>query len=116
MDVLRLVHPFEEDSVPDAADVSMLGVFVGDLGFSRRRRGLLHDLEKAGLRPDLAHRVVDLTAERATILRRVAYLQKTKTLFGLWHVLHLPLVYLLLVIVAAHVGITLYLGYVPFRW
>lgn len=116
MDVLRLVHAFEEDSVPDAADVSMLGVFVGDLGFSRRRRGLLHDLEKAGLRPDLAHRVVDLTAERATILRRVAYLQKTKTLFGLWHVLHLPLVYLLLVIVAAHVGITLYLGYVPFRW
>lgn len=116
MDVLRLVQSFEQDSVPDASRVSMLGVFVGDLGFGRRRRRLLRELETAGLESDLAHRVVDLTAERATLLRRIAYLQKTKTLFGLWHVLHLPLVYLLLVIVAAHVAITLYLGYVPFRW
>ena len=116
MDVLRLVHGFELESVPDASQVSMLGVFVGDPGFGRRRRRFLHELEGAGLPVDLAERVVELTAERATLLRRVAYLQKTKTLFGLWHVLHLPLVYLLLVIVAAHVGITLYLGYVPFRW
>ncbi|MFN7980521.1 MAG: hypothetical protein U0Q11_01555 [Vicinamibacterales bacterium] len=116
MDVLRLVQAFEHDSVPDASRVSMLGVFVGDLGFGRRRRRLVHELETAGLEPELAHRVVDLTAERATLLRRIAYLQKTKTLFGLWHVLHLPLVYLLLLIVAVHVGITLYLGYVPFRW
>jgi cytochrome b561 len=44
------------------------------------------------------------------------YLHTTKKLFELWHVFHLPLVYLMFVIVAAHVAITLYLGYVPFRW
>jgi hypothetical protein len=44
------------------------------------------------------------------------YLKRTKTLFNHWHVFHLPLVYLLLVIAAAHIGVALYLGYVPFRW
>jgi len=50
------------------------------------------------------------------LLRRAAYLRKTKKAFDLWHVFHLPLVYILLVIVALHVGLAVYLGYVPFRW
>ena len=50
------------------------------------------------------------------LLRRIAYLERTKRLFELWHVFHLPLVYLQMVIVVAHVGVTVYLGYVPFRW
>ena len=60
--------------------------------------------------------MIRLTAARATLLRRAAYLQRTKKLFDLWHVFHLPLVYLLLVIAAAHIGLALYMGYVPFRW
>jgi hypothetical protein len=31
-------------------------------------------------------------------------------------VLHLPLVWVMLAIVALHVTVALYLGYVPFRW
>ena len=57
-----------------------------------------------------------LTTERVLLLRRTAYLQRTKTAFALWHVFHLPLVYAMLVIVVAHVGLAIYLGYVPFRW
>lgn len=116
MAVLRRVQAFEAASVPDPAHVSFLDLFFGDIGQRRRQRRFMRELEAAGLAPELADEVVALTAERSTLLRRIAYLQKTKALFGAWHVFHLPLVYLLLVIVILHVGITLYLGYIPFRW
>ena len=83
---------------------------------ARRLRALDRELDRRACPTICGPRLVRLAAERATLLRRIAYLQRTKTLFELWHVFHLPLVYLLLVIVAAHVGVTLYLGYVPFRW
>ena len=44
----------------------------------------------------------------------IAYLKKTKTLFDLWHVFHMPLVYIMFVIVLMHVAVTMYMGYVPF--
>jgi hypothetical protein len=31
-------------------------------------------------------------------------------------VFHMPLVWLMLAIVSAHVGVAVYLGYVPFHW
>lgn len=58
---------------------------------------------------------VALITERAVLMRRIAYLQKTKRLFDAWHVFHMPLVYIMFIIVLMHVGITLYMGYVPFR-
>lgn len=116
MDLLRRVEGFEARVVPETPQLSLLDLFAGEIGLSWRVRRFERELVAAGLDPALATEVVGLTAERATLLRRIAYLQKTKTLFGLWHVFHLPLVYLLLIIVTAHVGITLYLGYVPFRW
>lgn len=116
MDLLRRVDAVEHDVVPDAASLSFFNLFFGEVGVHRRLRRFERELVTAGLAPALAAEVAGLIGERATLLRRIAYLQKTKTLFGAWHVFHLPLVYLLLVIVVAHVGITLYLGYVPFRW
>ena len=116
MELLRRVDAFEQDVVPDSAHLSVWNLFVGEFGLKRRLRRFQRELVAGGLSEGLALEVVALTAERATVLRRVAYLQKTKTLFGLWHVFHLPLVYLLLVILIVHVGITLYLGYIPFRW
>lgn len=116
MEVLRRVEAFEQSEVPAAADVSAFDLFFGEVGLGRRLRRFEGELQRAGLAADLAAEVVTLTQERAMTLRRIAYLQKTKALFGVWHVFHLPLVYLLLVIVIAHVAITLYLGYVPFRW
>ena len=116
MDLLGRVHAFEASVVPPSTGLSFFDLFAGELTLSGKAHRFQRELESAGLNHDLAHAVVSLTRERATLLRRIAYLQKTKMLFGLWHVFHLPLVYLLLVIVAAHVGVALYLGYVPFRW
>ena len=116
IEVLRRVEAFEHAEVPATASLSAFDLFFGEIGLARRLRRFEGELQRAGLSADLAAEVMILTQERAVTLRRIAYLQKTKTLFGVWHVFHLPLVYLLLVIVIAHVAITLYLGYVPFRW
>jgi hypothetical protein len=116
MEVLQRVEAFENAEVPATAGLSAFDLFFGEIGLARRLRRFDGDLQRAGLPADLSADVVTLTRERATILRRIVYLQKTKALFGVWHVFHLPLVYLLLVIVIAHVAVTLYLGYVPFRW
>ena len=116
MELLERVRAFEASVVPAASGLSFLNLFVGELTLGSKAHRFQRELESSGLDHDLAHAVVALTRERATLLRRIAYLQKTKMLFGLWHVFHLPLVYLLLVIVVAHVGVALYLGYVPFRW
>lgn len=116
MELLRRVDAVEQDVVPDSTQLSVWDLFAGELGIKRRLRRFQRELTAAGLSDALALEVVALMAERATVLRRVAYLQKTKTLFGVWHVFHLPLVYLLLIILVAHVSFTLYLGYIPFRW
>lgn len=51
--------------------------------------------------------------ERALLAYRLAALDRTKRLFALWHVFHLPLVWLMFGIVTLHVGLALYLGYWP---
>jgi len=54
---------------------------------------------------------VETIAERAVLLRRIAYLKKTKRLFDLWHVFHQPLAVIVLLIVTLHIATALYFGY-----
>ncbi len=63
-----------------------------------------------------AAQVVALFEERARLQQRRHTLAATKRLFDLWHVFHLPLVWVMFAIVSLHVAVSLYLGYVPFRW
>jgi hypothetical protein len=52
-----------------------------------------------------------VVAERATLLRRIAYLRKTKKLLEVRHVLHRPLAVRMVVVVAMHLGTALSFGY-----
>jgi hypothetical protein len=116
-DMLDRVRAFEQAAVPrHSSDLSFFDLLFGEITFGRRVRTLDRELGRLGFPREIRSEVVALTAERSVLLRRIAHLQRTKTLFGLWHVFHLPLVYLQLVIVIAHIGVTVYLGYVPFRW
>ena len=115
--VLDRLRAFEVAAVPhSSSELSFIDLLFGEILLGRRVRALERELQGAGLADDLRADVVALTVERSLLLRRIAYLERTKKLFELWHVFHLPLVYLQMVIVAAHVGVTVYLGYVPFRW
>ncbi len=66
--------------------------------------------------PTAVATVVGLFEERARLQQRRHALAATKRLFDLWHVFHLPLVWVMFAIVSLHVAVALYLGYVPFRW
>jgi hypothetical protein len=60
--------------------------------------------------------VAAIFEERVRLQQRRHALAATKRLFDLWHVFHLPLVWVMFAIVSLHVAVALYLGYVPFRW
>lgn len=116
-DVRRKLAAFEARAVSAAPGrLSFADLVFGELRVARELRALSRDLAASGVAADVSARLVQLERARATLMRRAAYLQRTKLLFDLWHVFHLPLVYLLLVIAVAHIGLALYMGYVPFRW
>jgi hypothetical protein len=112
--VMAKIAAFERQVVPSNNRVSMVGLFFGELGMRRELDRLRRDVDHAHMAPDLYHSTIILIAERATLLRRAAYLHKAKKLFDVWHVFHMPLVYVMFAIVVLHVAFTLYLGYLPF--
>lgn len=114
--VLRILEDFERDDALRNADRSIADLLFGEIQLGRRLRALDRSLAAESLGDDVRRQLVGLTTERAMLLRQAAHLQRTKKLFSMWHIFHLPLVYLLLVIATAHIGVALYMGYVPFRW
>jgi hypothetical protein len=115
-DALARVERFERSVVPDERHLTFVNLVLGDLTLGRQLRALDDELSECGVAKEARAGIVQLAGARSVLLRRMAYLRMTKRIFELWHVFHLPLVYLLLLIAATHVGVALYLGYVPFRW
>jgi hypothetical protein len=113
---LSAVRDLEREVVPEAEALSWTDLLFGEISMRRRLHALELKLRSLEIDEHLRRKLVMVTARRSILLRRALYLQKTKKLFDLWHVFHLPLVYMLLVIAAAHVAVVVYLGYVPFRW
>jgi len=115
--LMNRIEAFEEQIAPRAETrLSFFDLMFGEIRLGRRLRAFDAALEQSGVPQTLREEITRLATERSLVLRRAAYLQRTKKLFELWHVFHLPLVYLLLVIAAAHIALALYMGYVPFRW
>jgi len=113
--LVTAIAAFEHRAVP-APDrsPSVVGLFFGELRVQREMNVLRRDIEDAGVSTELLHEIVDLVSERASLLRHGAYLSLTKSLFDIWHVFHMPLVYVMFGIVVLHVAFTVYMGYVPF--
>ena len=114
--VLDQIGRVEQAAVPPDDRLSWFGLLFGEIGTRRRLRALARQIRHSPLPHTQREALIALAEERVLILRRAAYLRRTRTAFGFWHVFHLPLVYLMLVIAVIHIGVVLYLGYVPFRW
>jgi len=112
--LIARIDALESSAIPRRT--TWTGLLFGELGVRRELARFRRALFASALGPGDREDLLRLTTERILLLRRAAYLQKTKAAFSLWHVFHLPLVYVLLVIVALHVSVAIYLGYVPFRW
>ena len=115
--LMAQIDEFERSIVPSAgARISLMGAVFGGFSVRWRLRALGRHIEESGVAPESLRRTVELIAERASLLRRLACLEQTRRMFELWHVFHLPLVYLMFAIVTLHVALVVYMGYVPFRW
>lgn len=111
--LLRAIESFEHRVVPPG-EVSYAALFRGDGQMRREVARFRDEVGRLDGTPHINDEIIAVATERATLLRRMAYLRKTRKVFDLWHVFHMPLVYILFAIVVAHVAITLYMGYVPF--
>lgn len=109
--VAAAVHVFEESAIPATEqEATWPGLVFGEL---RMKLRLFTLRRRTHRRPEYAvvAETLRLIAERAVLLRRIAYLKKTRRLFDLWHVYHKPLALLMAVIVILHVATVVYLGY-----
>ncbi|MEQ1761146.1 MAG: hypothetical protein ABL986_22790 [Vicinamibacterales bacterium] len=95
---------------PGAAP-GVIDLFLGELRVRVRLLFLRRQLAASGASLAVVHDAIALAAERAAIARRLHHLRRTHKLFELWHVFHRPLVYVMFVLVAMHVGIALFFGY-----
>ena len=105
-DVVARVHEVERQLEP----VAVTSV-VGPAAVRLRLRRLRRDLRHAGVERALAARLVASLHARLLLLRRLAYLNRNKRLFAMWHVFHQPLVYVMFAIAVLHIGVAVYLGY-----
>jgi hypothetical protein len=109
--LLRALDAFERTVAPDPSKLSVRGYLFGQVSLRSAVRRLRRDLAAAGADDHLAARLVAIEFEREMLLGRLAYLEKSKQMFGAWHVFHQPLVFVTLAIVAVHVGVAIYFGY-----
>jgi hypothetical protein len=114
--LLTRIDELEHQVVPATGQpLSFVALLTGEVRMRRALARFRGEVSTDDTAPALHREAIDLIAERATLLRRTAYLKKTKKLFDLWHVFHMPLVYVMFGIVIMHVAVTMYMGYVPFR-
>ncbi len=110
--LLRHIEAFEASELPSWAQApTWRGLLFGELALRLHFAGLRRSLRRSEVNPDVLHSALAIVRERAVLLRRIAYLKKTRKLFDLWHVLHKPLAYLMLVIVAVHTATAIFFGY-----
>ena len=110
---LARIEAFERTVVPVAG--SLADLFVGEVRLRRALR-TLRDQIQGGVPPGLFDEVVALISERAALTRQASLLSITKSAFDVWHVFHMPLVYVMFGIVVLHVALALYLGYMPLTY
>lgn len=111
-DVAERIQEFEAAVIPRSeAEATWSGLLFGELGAKLRLVGLRRYVRRHGANRQLVDDTLAAIAERAVLLRRIAYLKKTKRLFDLWRVYHKPLAILMALIVILHIATVAYLGY-----
>ena len=77
----------------------------------RLRRYLRHRQREVPRR--VIGQVATIARKKSLLARRIALLNSMKRIFHLWHVIHKPFAYIMVIIMFIHVTVTVLLGY---RW
>jgi hypothetical protein len=86
---------------------------LSDLQRGGRLRAIARMFRTHNLRHSALKHFLALASERLVLTRRIAFLEKLRSLFTLWHVIHLPFSIIMLIIFLVHVGVAIAFGY---RW
>jgi len=110
------IHYFK-DAARGSFVMGLPALLIRDLRSRRRLRILLRNPELSGLPKHEIRKVRNLLRRRFNIQRRIISLSWTGNLFHHWHVIHTPFTLMLLVILIAHITISVILGYTgQFQW
>lgn len=109
----RLAELPAQPDIPEPASLTgAIGIAVrGDFQRRRYRRDTTRALKKAGVPAAVRKRLVSLLDRQLRLEQQSRLLVPFQRLFGYWHVLHLPLAIVLLVVAIVHVGVAILFGY-----
>lgn len=77
----------------------------------KKTRAIERTIRSAGLTRQLIREALHAEGERINLLRRAASLDLSRRLFAMWHVFHMPFVWILATVFVLHVGVAFYFGY-----
>lgn len=112
--LVRIIDETETRLMVRAGTRSLVQRIADALRMRRTAAALRREVRAAGLDSRLLHEVLEVIHMRAVLLDSIANLKRSKELFKAWHVFHRPLVWLMFVIAALHVGVAVYFGYAFF--
>ena len=92
----------------DALALAVRGDLATRLHLVRSRRAL----SRASVAPDVRRRVLGLLRHRLALEQQSRLLLPFQRLFSYWHILHLPLAIVLLIVTVVHVSVAFMFGYV----
>ncbi len=109
--LLLRIEEMEKDLLPAEGRHGIASLLFGSLAIRRKTRAIERTIRSAGLTRQLIREALHAEAERINLLRRAASLDLTRRLFALWHVFHMPFVWILGTVFLLHVGVAFYFGY-----
>ena len=110
--LLLRIEEMERDLLPaEGTKPGLASLLFGGLAVRRKTRAIERTIRSAGLTRQLLREALHAEAERINLLRRGASLDLTRRLFALWHVFHMPFVWVLAIVFVVHVGVAVYFGY-----
>ncbi len=109
--LLLRIEEIEKDLLPAEGRHGIASLLFGSLAIRRKTRAIERTIRSAGLTRQLIREALHAEAERINLLRRAASLDLTRRLFALWHVFHMPFVWILGTVFLLHVGVAFYFGY-----
>jgi hypothetical protein len=111
--ISKMDERFERVGKPSSMRETVAQLFRLQVAKSSVRRMLRVAIGRSGLAAHQARTLYRLAASRALLMQKTVLLAQVERLFFYWHAVHLPFTVIMFITLAAHVTVTIVLGY---RW
>jgi hypothetical protein len=110
-EVERRLSPSGAASIPTGLVGALAFALREDFRSRRKRRGWKEFLSGRGLPVEVRTSVLSLAEEHRRLHQQALLLGPFQRMFRYWHVIHLPLAIVMLLILSVHVGVSILFGY-----